>query len=223
MTLDEVTGSAAGWVDVTLPMDMGMPRWPGDPEFEVSRVCDMSRGDSCNVSKVTLCVHTGTHIDAPCHYVQGGAGVEAAPLDVLMGRGRVLQCDDQVAVRRGWLEEQGIEAGERLFFKTVRPTGREFREDYVYIARDGAEFLVERGVKLLGIDTMSVGGFYDSMVETHVTLLEAGVWVVENVNLSKVPAGTFDIICLPLVIPGCDGAPARVLMRAVELGESGYV
>src|SRR5690606_28249885 len=132
-----------------------------------------------------------THMDAPCHYVPSGAGVEAAPLDVLMGRGRVLQCDDQVAVRRAWLEAQGIGAGERLFIKTVRPTGRAFREDYVYLAPDGAEFLVERGVKLLGIDTMSVAGFYDGMVETHMTLLQAGVWVVENVDLSKVSPGEY--------------------------------
>lgn len=210
--------SAEGWIDVTLPVAVGMPRWPGDPEVEIERVSDMGRGDSCNVSKLTLCAHTGTHIDAPLHYLSDGVGTEAAPLDALMGRARVLVCDDPVSVRRCWLEKQGIVEGERIIVKThgsAAAAGQAFREDYVYVAADAAQFLAERKTRLLGINTMSVGGFYDSMVETHKILLGVDCWIVENLDLSQVDAGEWEIICLPMKIADCDGAPARVLMRRV--------
>lgn len=207
---------ASGWIDVTQPVQPGMAHWPGDPSVEIDLVSDMSRGESCNVSRLVMGAHTGTHIDAPVHYLPGEAGAEAAPLSALMGRARVLQPDDRLSVRRAWLESQDVQQGERIFFKTRQSddlAGQPFREDYVYLAADAAGYLAERGVLLVGIDTMSVGGFYHEMVETHRALLQGGCWIVENVDLSQIEPGDWDVICLPMKLVGCDGAPARVLMK----------
>ena len=206
---------STGWIDVTRPMRSGMPHWPGDPELQMDRICDIKRGDACNVSKLTLCAHTGTHMDAPVHYLDDGPGMEAAPLDALLGPVRVLQCDDPVSIRRTWLQQFELESGGREFFKTAGSAAahEQFREDYIYIGSDAAEYLAERHTRLVGIDTMSVGGFYDHMVETHVALLGAGCWIVENLDLSQVEPGAYEAICLPIKFTDCDGAPARVLLR----------
>lgn len=202
-----------GWIDVTRPLEVGMPRWPGDPAFQLSSVSSIASGDACNVTQLSMCVHTGTHIDAPIHFIRGGAGVEIAPLSALMGLARVIQCDDPVAIRRAFLEEHQVQEHERLIIKTSTPFSSEFREDYVYIAQDAAKYLVQRRVRLIAVDTMSVGGFNNDMIETHEALLGGGVWIVENLDLGQVPAGRYEVICLHLNIPGCDGAPARVLVR----------
>lgn len=206
----------APWLDVTRPITTGMLHWPGDPDVEVDLIADMSKGDSCNVSRLIMCTHTGTHMDAPVHFLRDGAGVEAAPLEVLMGPARVIAIDDLVSVRRAELEKHAIQAGERILFRTrhsFMPWDGEFQMDFVHIAADAALFLVERKVSLVGIDYMSVGGFYHDMVETHVALLGAGIWIVENLDLREITPGDYEMICLPMKIVGCDGAPARVLMR----------
>lgn len=209
---------ARGWLDVTRTVTAGMAHWPGDPEVEIDLIVDMSKGEACNVSRLSMCAHTGTHMDAPVHFLRDGAGVEAAPLAVLMGMARVIAIEDPVSVRRAELEKHAIQAGERIIFRTrntLIPWESDFRMDFVYIAADAAQLLAEKKVSLVGIDYMSVGGFYHDMVETHVALLEAGIWIVENLDLREIAPGPWEIICLPLKIPGCDGAPARALMRSV--------
>lgn len=212
------TGKTDEWRDVTRPMIAGMVHWPGDPEFAVDLISDINRGDTCNVSRLTLCAHTGTHMDAPFHFLADGVGIEAAPLNSLMGSARVIAVDDPVSVRRAHLEQYEIMPGERIFIKTANcsiPWDGEFCMDYVYIAADAAQYLAEKGIALLGVDYMSVGGFYQDMVETHKALLGADVWIVENLDLREIEPGNWEIICLPLKIVGGDGAPARVLMRPV--------
>ncbi len=209
---------SGGWIDVTLPMEAGMAHWPGDPQVEIDRIVDMGKGDICNVSRVTMCAHSGTHMDAPAHFLRDGAGVDTAPLEVLMGPARVIAIDDPVSIRRADLEKYHIQAGERIIFRTrnsqfSRDGG--FQMDFVHIASDAAQYLAGQKVSLVGIDYMSVGGFYQDMVETHVALLGAGVWIVENLDLQHIGPGDWELICLPMKIVGCDGAPARVLMRAV--------
>lgn len=207
---------SAEWLDVTRPITPGMTHWPGDPDVEVERLSNIDRGDSCNTSRVVLCTHTGTHIDAPLHYIRDGAAVEAAPLAVFMGPAQVIEVDDPVSIRRAHLENHDIQPGSRILFKTRNSLidwDGAFQRDYVHISSEAAQYLAERGVVLVGVDYMSVGGFYQDMVQTHVALLGANIWVIENLDLRQVTAGEWEIICLPLKIQGGDGAPARVLMR----------
>ncbi len=211
-------GIGDGWIDVTRPITAGMARWPGDPEVEVELLSDMSKGEACNVSRLSMCAHTGTHMDAPVHFLRSGAGIEAAPVQVLLGPARVIAIDDPVSVRRAELEQYDLQTGERIILRT-RNTQIDwnggFQMDFVHIAADAARFLADRKVSLVGIDYMSVGGFYHDMVETHVALLEAGIWIVENLDLREIAPGDWELICLPMKILGCDGAPARVLMRPI--------
>lgn len=204
------------WIDITRPTFAGMAHWPGDPEVEVERFMDIRRGDHCNVSRVSMCVHAGTHIDAPLHFISDGDGAESAALDVMIGPARVIAIDDQVSVRRSALEPYDLQPGERVLFKTrngLIPWEGPFVMEYIYIAADAAEYLAERRVALVGIDGMSVGGFYNDMVECHLALLNGGIWIVENLDLRAVKPGRYELMCLPMKLVGCDGAPARVLLR----------
>ncbi len=203
--------------DVSVAIRDGMVRWPGDPAPKVEQVMWMDRGDMCNVTRLNISVHTATHMDAPRHFVKSGVGIEQADLDALIGPARVVEIHDRLAIRRAELEKLEPKAGERILFKTrnsnVAWAQEEFHEDFVYIADEGAKYLVERGVRTVGVDYLSIGGFKHDTVETHVTILGAGIAVIEGLNLKDVEPGEYELICLPLKIDGSDGAPARVVLR----------
>jgi arylformamidase len=158
-------------------------------------------------------------MDAPLHFVDGARSIDQIPLDATVGPARIIEIADPVAIRRAELELHDIQPGERLLFKTAnsgRCWGSDcFYEDFTYIAEDAALFLAERQVRSVGIDYLSVGGFSQDMVETHVALLGAGIWVIEGLDLSKAPPGPCELICLPLKIIGSDGSPARAILRPV--------
>lgn len=205
------------WIDVSVPLRPGMAHWPGDPAFRLTRPQELSRGDRCTVSEIALGVHTGTHMDAPSHFIAGGASMDALPMDAVVGSARVIPIDDPRIVSVTELKPHGIEAGERILFKT-RNSPRcwdtdVFIEDFVYIPRDTAAYLVERGVRTVGIDYLSVAGYEQDTVETHRALLEGGVWIIEGLNLTEVPPGPCELLCLPMRIAGAEGAPARALLR----------
>lgn len=205
-----------GWIDVTLPIRPGMPVWPDDPPVEVQQIAGMASGAECNITRLSMCVHTGTHLDAPLHYIADGVAVDQAPLDALVGRARVLQIDDDVCITESHLAGAGISRGERLLFRTkncLRPPDAPFDEGFIYLERAAAQYLADAGVIFVGIDGMSVGGFNNDMVETHLALLAAQIWVAENVDLRQVDEGTYDMVCLPLKIMGADGAPARIILK----------
>jgi arylformamidase len=205
------------WIDVTIAMKSGMVHWPGDPEIRIERVLDMERGDSCNVSHMELGSHTGTHMDPPFHFMRGGKTLDEMPLDATVGPARVIEIHDPVSVKVSELVDKGIQAGERILFKTRNSsrcwTTDDFLEDFVFISEGGAQFLAERGVRTVGVDYLSVGGFKEDGEETHHTLLEAGVWIVEGLNLAAVEPGDYELICLPMKILKSDGAPARAILR----------
>jgi arylformamidase len=207
------------WVDVTLPLRNGLVHWPGDPPFAIERVRDLERGDDATVSHLKMGAHSGTHMDAPAHFIRGGASLDALPPDAVMGRGRVIGIDDERAVTPDELEPHRIRRGERILFKT-RNSNRchktdEFFEDFVYISAGAARLLVSRGVRLVGVDYLSVGGFFLDGRETHELLLGAGVWIIEGLDLSGIEPGPVELICLPLRLAGAEGAPARVLLRSL--------
>jgi len=209
----------SGWIDVSVPLRDGMVRWPGDPPVRIERVSDLEKGDEATVSRLSLSAHTGTHMDAPRHYVRGGAAIDAMPLEAGIGRVRVLEFKDRTSIRPEDLEPHRIRRGERILFKTHN-SGRcwktdSFMEDYVFISREAATFLVQRGVRLVGIDYLSVGGFKVDGPETHKILLDAGIWIIEGLDLSSVQPGGYVMACLPLRLENGDGAPARVVLRSL--------
>jgi arylformamidase len=203
--------------DVSVPLKDGMVCWPGDAAPEIRQVASMDEGAMCNVTTMRMSVHTGTHMDAPRHFVNGAGAIDGIAIESLIGPARVVEIADPVAIRRGELEQLKPQRGERLLFKTRNAatdwSRTEFDKDFVYLADEGARYLVECGVRTIGVDYLSIGGFFHDTVETHVTILGAGIAVIEGLDLSAVEAGEYELICLPLKIAGADGAPARVVLR----------
>jgi arylformamidase len=197
-----------------------MVHWPGDPPFHIERIHDQLKGDIATVSRLTMGVHTGTHMDAPLHFLKDGVSVDQHPLEAVIGPARVIQIQDRVSIRRAELEKHEIEARGRVLFKTANSDhlwGKdEFDEDFIFIAQDAAEYLAERGVRTVGVDYLSVGGFRQDAVETHETLLGAGIWIVEGLDLSGIEPGLYEMICLPLKLIDAEGAPARAVLRSME-------
>ncbi len=211
------TTGEGGWVDVSVPLRSGMVHWPDNPPVRIERMLDIERGDVANVSTISLGSHTGTHMDAPIHFVRGGEGMDRMPLDATMGLARVIEIQDPTSIKPDELDPHGIGRGERVLFKTRNSSlawwTRDFIEDFVYVSQEAARYLAERGVRTVGVDYLSVGGFYADGIETHRALLGAGIWVIEGLDLSRVEPGEHELICLPLKVEGGDGAPARALLR----------
>lgn len=205
------------WIDISVPVRMGMPLWPGDPGLNFVRVMDQNNGDICTLTHATMSAHTGTHMDAPLHFVRNSASMEQLPLDATVGPARVIRIEDRTAIHKAELLPHGIGRGERILFRTANSDlnwgNLPFHEEFVYIARDAAEYLAERGVRSVGVDYLSVGGFRQDSVETHVALLSAGIWVMEGLVLAGIEAGQYELVCLPLKWAGAEGAPARAILR----------
>jgi arylformamidase len=207
----------AAWVDISVPIYSGMVHWPNDPGVRIERVHELSRGDAANVSKLEMGAHTGTHMDAPRHFLADGAGLDEMPLDATIGPARVISIAHSRAIVPEELESHDLRAGERVLFRTRNSercwNTNEFVEDFVYISAAAAQFLVQRQVRTVGIDYLSVGGYVHDGVETHQILLGAGIWLIEGLNLSAVQTGAYELVCLPLLVAGADGAPARAILR----------
>ncbi len=207
--------------DITLPVTAGMPVWPGDPRVSIERVAKMEEGADCNISHLSLGVHTGTHLDAPYHFLGGDSPtVEQLPLKLLTGRAYVMHLPDTELVTARVLEKAVIPPRtRRLLLKTRNSEywaqgNMKFQPGFVAISPDGAEYLVDHGVRLIGVDYLSVAPYKEGAA-THQVLLKAGVIVVEGLNLSQVEAGRYMLYCLPLKLVGSDGAPARAILMGV--------
>ncbi len=211
----------ADWIDVSAPIINGMVHWPDNPPVIIERVLDIDRGDGANVSRISMGTHTGTHMDAPVHFLKQGEGIDKLSMSVAMGRARVIQIEDMESIKPDELVRQRVRGGERILFRTRNSNGHwqtgPFIEDFVYVSAEAAEYLAKLGVLMVGIDYLSVGGYRADGAAAHRFLLEAGVWVVEGLDLSGVVQGHYEMICLPLRIAGGDGAPARVLLKPVDL------
>jgi arylformamidase len=203
------------WIDISTPLRSGITVWPGDPAPRVEQRMFLEKGDPFNLTHLDMSVHTGTHMDAPRHFIASGAGMDALHFDAVVGPARVIECRDPVAVQPA--ELGALERGERILLKTRNSarlaTAAGFLRDFVYISREAARRIAAAGVRAIGIDYLSVGGFEVDAAETHLELLGAGVWIIEGLDLSRVHPGKHELICLPLSIPGSDGAPARAILR----------
>lgn len=205
--------------DVTLPISPEMPLWPGDPPVSLEKVASTDTGDEVNLTHLSMSVHTGTHVDAPYHFLGGSsATVEQLSLGDLSGRAFVLQIEDSVdLITREILERLRIPARtRRLLFKTRNSSFWDvhkavFRQDFCALSPNGAAYLVDRGIRLVGIDYLSIAPFHEGS-PTHRVLLEAGIIIVEGLDLRQVTPGRYTLYCLPLKILSSDGAPARVIL-----------
>jgi len=208
---------ANDWIDVSVPIHNGMHTWPGDPPLYITTHVSTKKGDVCNVSAIYTSSHMGTHMDAPLHFLDGAKSMDALPWDAVIGPARLVEIKDKTAIKPAELKKLKPQAGERLLFKTpnsARSWRKEtFDKDFVYIAKEGAQYLVDCGVKTVGVDYLSVGGFYKDGIPTHHILLGAEVWIIEGLDFSKVKPGNYDLICLPIKFQNGDGAPARCLIR----------
>ena len=195
--------------DISVPVRPGMITYPGDPTVSLERVVSLAEGGVCNLSKLDFGVHSGTHVDAPVHFIDGAPGAEALSLDVLIGPARVV--DATHADRLDAEALAGFELAERVLLKTRNSElwAREsFSDDHVGLTESGATALVDAGVRLVGIDYLTLGD-----EKAHRALLGAGLVAVEGLDLRNVEPGEYELICAPLKLVGSDGAPARVLLR----------
>ena len=211
------------WLDISVPLRNAMVHWPGDPPVRIDKVKDIEHGASSTLSMISMGSHTGTHMDAPLHFIRQGISIDKMPLDTTVGRARVIEIKDTESIKPEELHQYRIRSGERILFKTrnslrVWQTDT-FIEDSVFISDEAARFLVERSVRVVGIDYLSVGSFKHGGSYVHKTLLGGGVWIIEGLDLSHVKPGKYDLICLPLKLDQGDGAPARAILRAVRGGK----
>jgi arylformamidase len=202
--------------DVTVPLAPGLAVFPGDPEVSVEPL-QRAGGAPYGLSRLGLTTHCGTHVDAPAHFVPGGATVDALPLEILMGKTRVLELLARERVERSDLEELDLRDDLRVLLKT-RMSGQllrgPYQEDHVYLTEDAALYLAQAGLKLVGFDYLSIDRASSAGFPAHHALLGAGVIVVEGLDLSEVAPGEYDMACLPLRVASGDGAPARVVLRS---------
>jgi arylformamidase len=203
-------------LDVSVPLTAGMPAYPGNPEFELQEVKRLAAGGSSNVSRLVMGTHTGTHVDAPRHFFDEGIGVDALPLDLLLGRSRVVEVTKRGGIGPDELAAAGLREDLRVLLKTSNSAlwnSVGFHEDYTYLTEPGARYLVDQGVKVIGIDYLSVEQFKTPGGPAHRALLSQGVVIIEGLNLAEVEPGMYEMYCLPLRVVGGDGAPARVILK----------
>ncbi|MCB9134819.1 MAG: cyclase family protein [Anaerolineales bacterium] len=206
--------------DVTLTISPTLPVWPGDPPVDLQRVSKMEEGEVCNVTRMNISAHTGTHVDAPYHFLPKGKTVETLELKTLTGRAYVVDLPTLSVITAADIEAADIPPRtKRILFKTRNSTywtkkHTEFNTNFVGLSADAAKYLVERGVKLVGVDYLSVAPYEDT-IPTHQILLKAGVIIVEGLDLSQISQGRYTFYCLPLKIAKADGAPARAMLIGV--------
>jgi len=204
--------------DISLSLSPNLPTWPGDPGLKLEQFESMDKGALYNATQLSSSVYVGTHVDAPRHFLKDGSTVERLPLEVLTGPCYVAQLPDGIdAITAEVLDRTEITSEmKRVLFGTSNSHfwakgESKFQTDFVAITEDGAEWLVGRGIQLVGIDYLSIAPYSES-IPTHQVLLRAGVVVVEGLNLSNIMRGFYDLYCLPLKIAGSDGAPARAIL-----------
>jgi arylformamidase len=212
-----------GWYDISVPLKQGMPYFPTDPfPPRIYRYHDRALGAKVTMSVIEMISHTGTHIDTPLHFIPDGSTVSDMPLDATIGPARVIEIKDPEKIKVPELKKHNIKKGERLLFKTrnspITYESEKFVEDYVYFDGAAAEYLVEKGVILVGLDNITIGHFKetDNLNKTHRTFLQAGVYILEDCALANVPPGEYELLCLPLLIYGGDAGPCRAILRPLK-------
>ena len=213
------------WIDITFPMPVGrpFPSYPKDPRLpSVERIYDVERGDRVTMSQININSHHGTHIDSPLHFMRGGSSIDLMPLDTGIGPACVLEIKDKESLKVKELETYKIKAGERLLFKSRNSDyvykSDKFVEDYVYMTNEAAHYLADIKPRLIGWDYITIGNSIDqeNISETHETLLKAGVYILEMIDLSGVKPGDYELLCLTLRMERGDAGPCRAIIRPLK-------
>jgi len=205
-------------IDITVPLTIEIPIWPGCKGIRITPTMSMDEGDLYNVSRLNCNLHTGTHVDAPRHFLQNGTTVEQLPLDVLIGPSYVAHLPDAADITAGDLTDLNLPSGiERLLLRTRNSElwaakTTEFRKDFVALTYDAAQWIVDRGINLIGVDYLSVQRYSDDS-RTHQILLGTDTILLEGINLSNVKSGFYELICLPLRLVGAEASPVRAILR----------
>ncbi|HET6974788.1 MAG TPA: cyclase family protein [Pyrinomonadaceae bacterium] len=207
--------------DVTVPVSNELPTWPTDPSVKISDFCSLSAGAGANVSMLNFGAHTGTHVDAPAHFIEGAAKVESLSLDALIGDATVIEVPEEAfVIDEEFVQKNYTPGTERIIFKTRNSafwneTTPQFHTDFTYLDLPAARWLAEQGIKLVGIDYLSIEKYASEKHETHLALLSRGVVILEGLNLTGIVAGKYELICLPLRLRSNlgDGSPARAVLR----------
>ena len=209
-----------GWIDVSVPLNDATVVWPGDEPVRLRWDLRIGAGEpaaEANLSSLTMTSHAGTHFDAPLHFVDGGATMAAWTPDATVGPARLVEIRD-THIETTFIESLQLKPGERLLFKTGAPRGERFEPEFPRLTLAAARALAERRPRMLGVDTMSVGGGDADGAEIHRILLGAGIWLVENLDLGAAEPGDVEFICLPLRVEAAEGAPARARRRPPARG-----
>ena len=205
-------------IDISVPLQSDMPVWPGSVGLQLTQLNSIKMGHSSNDTQLHCDVHMGTHVDAPWHFVEDGTTIEQLSLDALIGRAMVAYLPKVEVITKADLSNLRIPSGtERLLLRTRNSElwaadVKEFKEDFVALTADAAQWIVDYGINLIGVDYLSVQRYGDSPC-THQILLKAGVIILEGLNLADVGPGTYELICLPICLVGAEGAPARAVLR----------
>ena len=205
-------------LDISVPISARLPVWPGDPQIVLEHYRTISEGNASNDSRIACSVHSGTHVDAPAHFLENGITVEALPLDRLIGPTIVVELPAADIITSEILEAQNLPLGtRRLLFKTKNSAlwndpAHRFNPDFVALSSAAAGWIVKRGIDLVGTDYLSIQMFKDTEPLTHRILLEAGVIIVEGLDLRKIQPGNYQLVCLPIKLAGSEGAPARAVL-----------
>jgi len=210
--------------DVSVALSPTTPTYPGDPKIEIIDWATLGAGDPANVSLLHLGAHSGTHVDAPVHFIAGGPTVQSMPLSSLIGKAEVIEVPpDMRVIDESFVSSECTGGFERVLFKTRNSDfwsspEEGFRVDYTHIDATAAQLLIDSGTKLVGIDYLSIEAYQSKTFPTHHVFLSNGVVVLEGLDLRSVPAGSYELICLPLKIAGGsgDGAPARAILRTLS-------
>lgn len=209
------------YIDISVGVSSKLPTWPGSPEAEFARRLDLDRGDIANDTTIKMSVHTGTHVDAPLHFISEGSSVDKMCLDVLVGKAIVADVGNIDVITPEILEGLQLPSGvERLIIRTRNSQlwGKEsnFKSDFVALTAEAAQWVVNQGIRLIGVDYLSVQRFNDGP-ETHIILLKSEVVIIEGLNLTNVIPGEYELICLPIKLEGVEAAPARVILRSLSV------
>lgn len=201
--------------DITLELSGDIAVYPGDPRCSITKLCEIGKGDAVNMSGISLTSHTGTHMDAPAHFIEGGLTVDRIPASTFIGKAKVFEIVSKDAIKACDICRLDMQKGDVILFKTGNSSfvrDEMFHREYTYIAPDAAEIIAQKGVKMVGIDYMSVDRYDSTDFEAHKTFLGNGIIIIENIDLNGIKPGEYGILALPLKVKGGDGSPARVIL-----------
>lgn len=201
------------WIDITTPISPSTPVWPGDPVAEITHMLSFNNGDGCTLSSLSAGLHTGTHLDAPLHFIPGGNDITTLDLNKMIGDVQVLDATEADSITAEWIQQHLSPETKRILFKTLSsgetPSGA---GNFKALDPNAAKLLLEKEICFCGIDGLSIAT-EDSLEETHKILLNHQVIIAEHLHLTSITAGVYEMICLPILIPGAEAAPARILLR----------